>query len=189
MIIKNKMPLAPAAIKKYWDKVKPQSDYNLVLLSTIPLLWDMGLDKYCEEGSDHPQEIPVHEVIFWLHNYNRFAYSLTLLDLGEIPPPIIATRYRIGADNYYLLTDGSHRTGATHALSRPTIRAQVAGTQPCKVEDFIIHNDFLWRNMHDKSWRMESQELKDEMKSALIGLGVMLCVCPRCSRPPRPSST
>lgn len=124
--------------------------------------------------SRRPISVPIHRILAMAWNSARLADCAMRLATGDTAPPILLSRYRLHGQNWYIVSDGHHRTIAARNAGRKRIRAIVGAETPCKPELYWIDDrGALWRRVEGEGVSVQVRAgLGDDLREALLSVGV-----------------
>lgn len=124
--------------------------------------------------SRRPVSIPIHRILAMAWNSGRLADCARRLAAGEQAPPVLLSRYRLQGQNWYIVSDGHHRTIAARNAGRKRIRAVVGAETPCRPELYWIDEEGrLWRRVVGEGVSVQVRAgIDDDLRAALLAVGV-----------------
>lgn len=143
-----------------------------ILADLLHLLSDLDNTRIL---SRRPISIPIHRILATAWNAGRLDDCAARLKAGEKAPPIHLSRYQLQGRNWYIVSDGNHRTIAARQAGRKRIGAVVGCETPCKPELYWIDpgNCTLWRRVEDRGVSVQvGSQISDDLRDALLSVGV-----------------
>lgn len=120
--------------------------------------------------------VPVHRILATAWNPGRLARCTELLAEGRTTPPVHLVRYKLAGLNWYVVSDGHHRTVAARNAGRKRIRAVVGCETPCRPERYLLRDGRLWRKVVDARFghclQLVPVDIDEELAGALAAVGV-----------------